>query len=63
MHIHIEDKHTFNALLLQQHIGGDRQIVEDAEAGGVIVMGMMGTTGQVTGNAMLKGQLRRQNRA
>jgi hypothetical protein len=26
-------------------------------------MGMMGTTGQVTGNAMLKGQLRRQNRS
>lgn len=63
VHVAIKDQHPADPTGRQQVMTDDRQVVEDAETGRVVVMGMMGAPGQVTGQAMFQGQLGRQQRA
>ena len=42
-----------DAFLPKQHVGSNCQVIEDAEPGGVIEMGVMGAAGKMAGNAVL----------
>lgn len=63
VHIAIEDQYPVYPASLQQVAADHGQVVEDAEAGGVVVMGMVGATGEVAGDAMLQRHLGGQQRA
>jgi len=62
MHIAIEDQHAADAPALEQRQGDHRQVVEDAEARGMVAMGVMGAAGQVAGQAVLQRLLGGQQR-
>ena len=58
MHIAIKHQYFFHHTPVQQLAHRKRLIIEDAETGTEIVMGVMGATGQMTGDTMLQCQLR-----
>ena len=53
MHITIENQNTLHLAAAQQVAADNGQIIEHAKAGGEIVMGMVGATGQMAGQAVL----------
>ncbi|MNN46615.1 hypothetical protein D3C81_1610010 [compost metagenome] len=63
MHVAIEDQHPVHPTTFQQVMADHCQIIEDAEAGRVVVVRMMGAARQVTGQAMFQRLLGRQQRA
>ena len=54
MNIAIKDQDTFGFTLRNQGARGNGQIIQDAKARGKIVMGMVCTTRQMTGDAVLQ---------
>ncbi|MNH26982.1 hypothetical protein D3C79_870720 [compost metagenome] len=63
VHVAVEDQHLVHPPGFQQVAADDRQVVEDAKAGGMIVVGVVSAAGQVTGDAMLQGLFGGQQRA
>lgn len=63
VHVAVEDQHPADPSGFQQVMADHRQVVEDAEARRVVVVGVMGATCQVTGQAMLQGLFGGQQRA
>jgi len=59
----IEDQHAPDSAAFQQRQRDDGEVVEDAEAGRMIVMGMVRAAGQVAGQAVPKREVGRQQRA
>lgn len=48
--------------VLEQHMRCNGQIVQNAETGGVVIVRMVGAASQVTGQALMQGQLSGKNR-
>lgn len=63
VHIAVEDQHPVYPASLQQVAADHGQVVENAEAGGVVVMGVVGAASEVAGNAVLQRHLGGQQRA
>ncbi|MCY1432045.1 hypothetical protein D9M71_480280 [compost metagenome] len=53
VHIAVEDQHPVHPASLQQVAADHRQVVENAEAGRVVVMGVVGASGEMAGDAVL----------
>ncbi|MNJ60137.1 hypothetical protein D3C77_558500 [compost metagenome] len=62
VHVTIEDQHLVHATGFEQVMTDNRQVVENAKAGRVVVMSMMSAPGQMTGDAMLQRLLGGQQR-
>jgi hypothetical protein len=62
VHVAVEDQHPVDPAAFQQVMADHRQVVEDAEAGRVVVVGV-GAAGQVAGQAVLQRLFGRQQRA
>ena len=63
MHVAVEDQHPLHASCREQVAGDHRQVVEDAEARGEVVVRVVRATGQVAGQAMPQRQFGGQQRA
>lgn len=67
MHVTVEDQYAVDPPAGQQVMADHREVIEDAKAGRVIVMRMMGATRQVAGQAVFQrlfgGQYRAADRA
>ncbi len=63
VHITVENQHPRDSAAGQEIAADHRQVVEDAEPGRVVVVGVMGAAGQVAGQPMLKGLFGGQERA
>ena len=55
VHIQIDHHQPLHPPFGQQHLGGDRAVVEDAEAAAVVGVGVVGASGQVAGHPVLQG--------
>ena len=55
VHIQIDHHQPLHPPFGQQHLGGDRAVVEDAEAAAVVGVSVVGATGQVAGHPVLQG--------
>ena len=63
MHVAIEDQHTIDPAAGQQVMADHRQVIKNTKARRIVVVGVMGATGQMAGQAMFKGLFGRQYRA
>ncbi len=62
MHVAVEDQYAVDPAAGQQVMADHRQVIKDAKARRVIVVGVMGATRQVAGQPMFEGLFRRQYR-
>lgn len=63
VHVAIEDQHAVDPAAGQQVMADHRQVIEDAKARGVIVMGVVGAARQVARQAVFQRLFCRENRA
>ena len=63
MHVAVENQHATDTPAFQQVTADDRQIIEDAKARRVVVVGVMGATGQVAGQPVAQCLLGGEQRA
>ena len=63
VHVAVEDQHPMHPPGLEQVTADHRQVVEDAKPCRVVVVGMMGATRQVAGDAIAQGHFGGQQRA
>ena len=63
VHVEVHHQQLAHQAFGQQHPGGDRHIVEDAEAAAVVGEGVVGAAGQVAGQTVLQRQTGREHGA
>jgi len=63
VHIAVENQYLAHLAAAQQVMTDHRQVIENAEPGRMVIMSMVGTAGQVAGQAMFERLFGRQQRA